>query len=100
MPHAIGAGSSESGRANSMHSRDDKTVVHRIGAADLVVTSDRAGLVDAISTRCESRSRVVECDRGAVRASQESMMRFSVGPILSDDETALVDVIHQRLRPG
>ena len=80
-----------------MHPRDDKSVVDCIGGTDLVVTCDGAGLVDAISARCESRSGVVEYDRGAVRATEESMMRFSVGPVLADDGTALVDVIHKGL---
>ena len=80
-----------------MHSCDDETMVNRIGATDLVVTSDRPILVDAVRAGGESRTRIVKCDCGPVRPSQESMVRLSVGSVLSDDEATLVDVIHEGL---
>jgi len=80
-----------------MHSCDEKAVVNRIGRADLVVTCNRPGLVDAIRAGGEGRTRIVECDCGPVRPSQEAMVRFSVGPVLSDNKAPLVYVIHEGL---
>jgi len=74
--YTVGVVRFESTRATSMHACDDEAMVNRIGGTDLVVTCDGAGLVDAISTCGESRSRVVEGNRCCRQGVSKSVMSF------------------------
>ena len=88
----------------SLYPGGDKPVDNSIcGSVDLVVTCNDPVLVDTVrtgGTGDRGCAGVDQRDGRSIRPSQESLVSSSVTAVLSDNETALVNVIHVGLPPG